>query len=262
MLNRLKRLIPRNFRISLLQKKYKGDAFYCNCCKSDIKTFIPGNPSAEAVEKHEITGAGYHEFDVCPVCKASYRQRSVMVYLEAQQILKEKIKVLHVAPEPAFSYVFQKQKNITYICGDLEPERYWYYVKAQYINLLDINFPSDTFDLIVCNHVLEHIENDTEAMKELYRVLKPGGIAILQVPISWKLDSTFEDFNITSPEERLKAFGQQDHVRIYGGDYTERLEKCGFHTELFDPESVSALYGDKFEKLRLDPRDKIFVSTK
>ncbi len=262
MLNKLKKLIPRKLRIAVLKLRYWGNTYYCNCCKTRLRFFIPGNPAQEVVEKCEIVGAGYLQNDLCPVCKASYRNRSVMVYLDKNNILKNKLKVLHIAPEPCFSYILGNKKHIDYVSGDLEPWRYWYYTKAQKIDILAIDFPDNSFDLILCNHVLEHIEEDAKAMKELFRVLHPEGTAILQVPLSWKLDKSIEDSNITTPEERLKTFGQKDHVRIYGKDYITRLEDNGFRVEIFNPSLAKDFYGNQFEKLELDPRDRIFVCTK
>lgn len=262
MLTKIKKIIPRKLRITLLKMKYKGKSYYCNCCNSDIKYFIPGNPSPKVIEEKEIIGAGYHKHDVCPVCKSSYRQRSVMVYLDQSRILEKETELLHVAPEPSLHYVLTGKKNIHYMCGDIEPEKYRYYAKAQYVNLLELTFSDNRFNLIICNHVFEHIEDDLKAMKELFRVLKPGGTAILQVPISWKISATFEDPAVKSPEERLQLFGQADHVRIYGKDYIERLKKAGFIVEIFKPGQYDKLYNGKFNKLMLDNRDRIFVCKK
>ena len=97
-----------------------------------------------------------------------------------------------------------------------------------------MNFKDNFFGVIIYNHVLEHVKNDQKAISELFRVLRPKGFAILQVPISKNAKETFEDFSITSPEERERYFGQKDHVRIYGQDYKKRLESVGFKVELYD----------------------------
>ena len=102
------------------------------------------------------------------------------------------------------------------------------YHKYYYINITNMQFTESTFDLVVCNHVLEHIPDDTKAMQELYRVLKPGGIAILQIPQDLKREVTFADDTITDQKERAKIFGQYDHVRIYGRDYFDKLRSIGF----------------------------------
>jgi len=98
-------------------------------------------------------------------------------------------------------------------------------------DILDLPFEDNSFDMVLCNHVLEHIEDDAKAMSELYRVLKPSGMGIFQIPQDLSLEKTYEDFNITSEEERKKHFGQYDHVRIYGKDYFDRLRKVGFKVE-------------------------------
>jgi ubiquinone/menaquinone biosynthesis C-methylase UbiE len=102
------------------------------------------------------------------------------------------------------------------------------------VDLTKIPFPNSTFNAIICNHVLEHIPNDRAAMAEFFRVLKPDGWAMLQVPISFHLAATYEDFSIIDPMDRERAFGQNDHVRIYAMDYVDRLKQAGFAVDLFD----------------------------
>jgi SAM-dependent methyltransferase len=111
------------------------------------------------------------------------------------------------------------------------------------MNVLDIPFPDNSFDLVICNHLLEHVPNDMDAMKELLRVLKVGGEAILQVPISKNSAKTIEDWSVTTPEERERAFGQFDHVRIYGQDYTDRLTLAGFKVERINISKDYPSYG-------------------
>ena len=138
-------------------------------------------------------------------------------------------KVLHMAPEQCFLSIFKKQKNLNYTTADLYSPIVD--VKADILNL---PFEDNSFDLIFCNHVLEHIKDDHKAMSELYRVLKKGGMGIFQIPQDLSLDKSYEDFSITSPEERMEHFGQYDHVRIYGRDYFDRLRKVGFQVDEVD----------------------------
>lgn len=152
------------------------------------------------------------------------RHRLLWLYLKRQtNFFSESLKVLHIAPEQCFYKKFQKMPNLEYITADLHSPLAK--IKA---DICDLPFEKNTYDVIFCNHVLEHIENDKKAMQELYRVLKPSGWAILQVPQDLQSAKTYENFAITSPKERTKHFGQYDHVRIYGKDYFERLEKVGF----------------------------------
>jgi len=138
-------------------------------------------------------------------------------------------KVLHFAPEQAFYKRFRKMPNLDYTTTDLKSPLAD--VKADICNL---PFDDDKFDIILCNHVLEHIPDDTKAMKELYRVLKPNGMAILQIPQDLNRAFTFEDNTITDKKERAKIFGQYDHVRIYGRDYFDKLKSIGFNVDEVD----------------------------
>ncbi len=155
------------------------------------------------------------------------RHRLLWLYLKKETpFFTEHLKVLHFAPEQAFYKRFRNLKNLDYSTTDLNSPLAD--VKADICNL---PFDDNTYDFIICNHVLEHIVNDHQAMKELYRILKPGGTAILMVPYDVKRDKTFEDNSITDPKERAKIFGQYDHVRIYGQDYFDRLEAVGFQVD-------------------------------
>lgn len=156
------------------------------------------------------------------------RHRQMWLYLENEtDFFKANYKVLHIAPEQEFLRRFKKQSNLDYTSADLFSPIVD--VKA---DILDLPFNDNTYDVIICNHVLEHIVDDHKAMSELYRVLKPKGWAILQVPMKISLEKTYEDFSITDPKERQKHFGQYDHVRWYGMDYFERLKKVGFDVEV------------------------------
>jgi ubiquinone/menaquinone biosynthesis C-methylase UbiE len=130
-------------------------------------------------------------------------------------------KMLHVAPEAQLSRLFQEADRIDYLSADLSSA-----TAMVKMDITDIHYADDSFDVIYCSHVLEHVSDDMRAMRELYRVLKPGGWAVLQVPISAEM--TFEDPTVTSPEAREQLFGQSDHVRRYGPDYADRLAAAGF----------------------------------
>jgi len=155
------------------------------------------------------------------------RHRLMWLYLKNEtSFFTEKAKVLHIAPEQSFIKRFRAMKNIEYITSDIESPLAD--VKA---DICDLPFGDDTFDIVFCNHVLEHIPDDHKAMSELFRVMKPGGWGIFQVPISYQRDVTYEDPTVTTKEERKEKFGQYDHVRVYGLDYYKRLEDAGFNVE-------------------------------
>ena len=141
----------------------------------------------------------------------------------------KKLKVLHIAPEQCFLDIFRKQQNLNYITSDLESP-----IADVKADICDLPFKENEFDIIFCNHVLEHISNDTKAMQELYRVLKPGGFGIFQIPQDLSKAITFEDNTITDRKERAKLFGQYDHVRVYGRDYFDKLRSIGFKVDEVD----------------------------
>ncbi|MFV0539954.1 MAG: class I SAM-dependent methyltransferase [Aestuariibaculum sp.] len=154
------------------------------------------------------------------------RHRLLWLYLQNETNFftsEEKLKVLHFAPEQAFYNRFKKQQNLDYTTTDLNSPLAD--VKADICNL---PFEDNTFDVIFCNHVLEHIPDDTKAMQELYRVMKPNGWGVFQIPQDLNREKTFEDNSITDKKVRAKIFGQYDHVRVYGRDYFDKLRNVGF----------------------------------
>ena len=152
------------------------------------------------------------------------RHRLLWLYLQNEtSFFTTPAKMLHIAPEQCFLKRFKAQKNLDYITSDLYSP-----IADVKADICDLPFDNDSFDVVFCNHVLEHIEDDNKAMSELFRVLKPGGFGIFQIPQDLDREKTYEDFSITYPEERTKHFGQYDHVRVYGKDYFKRLQAVGF----------------------------------
>lgn len=195
--------------------QYSGTQVNCPCCGGNFREFLP-------------FGVQTRKNAQCPRCLCLERHRLLWLYFqEKTNLFKDNLKVLHIAPEKWFQKKLKSLSNLDYLSADLDSS--W---AMENMDITDINYPDNTFDVILCNHVLEHIPDDHKAMQELYRVLKQGGWAILQVPMDNTKVTTFEDKNITSPEERLRFFGQQDHVRIYGQDYKNRLENAGFKVKV------------------------------
>ncbi len=194
---------------------YKGDRYMDPINGKSYRKFLPYG-----------YGKG-RENVLSPGTLSLERHRLMWLYLEREtDFFTQKAKVLHMAPEQSFLKRFKNQKNLDYITADLYSPIVD--VKA---DILDLPFFDNEFDIIFCNHVLEHIENDSKAMSELFRVMKPGGWGIFQVPMKVNEAHTYEDSNITTAEDRKKHFGQYDHVRWYGLDYFERLEQAGFEVE-------------------------------
>lgn len=238
--------------------RYIGDEFYCPFCDGHYNEFLPMGFKNDVFMEKDIIGGGYRENAVCPRCHSIDRERLIYLYLTNRtNVYDSKLKVLHIAPEINLQASLMKNKSLEYICGDLKPQIEKGVIE---LNVVNLQFESNYFDVIICNHVLEHVIDDSKAMQELYRVLKSSGWAILQVPISTSLDETFEDSNIDTFEERLKKFGQGDHVRIYGQDYIKRLTGVGFSVNVYNFKNE---YGDELvKKYGLIEDEVIFICSK
>ena len=193
-----------------------GDAYQCNVCGRSFRKF-----------RQDATT----NFDpLCPLCGSWSRHRTFLLYFKQRTDLfdgKPK-RMLHVAPEVFMTPIFRAERNIDYLSGDLEPGNPAIGEAMVKLDVTDIQYPDNSFDVIFCSHVLEHVPDDKRGMRELARVLKPGGWALIAVPIVPSRARTFEDPTVTTPAERLRVFGQSDHVRIYGSDFPDRLRESGF----------------------------------
>jgi hypothetical protein len=188
---------------------YWGNKVSCNICHSRFSKFLPYGRKAR-------------ENALCPNCLALERHRLMWLFLEKEtSFFTKPLKVLHIAPELCFIKRFEKLPNLEYITADLESP-----LAAVKMDIHQIPFEAESFDVVFCNHVLEHVESDIKACKEINRVLKPEGWGIIQSPV-YPIPETLEDPTITSPKERERVFGQSDHVRKYGQDYADRLSQSG-----------------------------------
>jgi SAM-dependent methyltransferase len=201
-----------------------------------IAFFLKGNTFTDPIDGKRFRtflpyGYGTQRNNVLsPSTLSLERHRLLWLYLKNEtDFFSASKKVLHFAPEQAFYKRFRNMSNLDYVTTDLESPLAD--VKA---DIRDLPFKNDEFDIILCNHVLEHIPDDTKAMQELYRILKPGGFGIFQIPQDLSRETTFEDDSITDPKERAKIFGQYDHVRVYGRDYFDKLRSIGFQVEEVD----------------------------
>ncbi len=222
----------------------KGDRYTDPIDGKSFRTFLP---YGYATQRQNV---------LSPSTLSLERHRLLWLYLNREtDFFTAPKKVLHFAPEQAFYKRFRKQANLEYITTDLESPLAD--VKADICNL---PFESDAFDVILCNHVLEHIPDDTQAMRELFRVLKPGGMGIFQIPQDLSRSSTFEDNSITDRQERARVFGQYDHVRIYGRDYFDKLRSIGFTVQEVD--YTALLSTDEIDRYCLAPGEIIPVCFK
>lgn len=197
--------------------EHLGGQSYCPVCQRVSRRFCEA-------------GIVPRENAQCIHCGAVERHRLVWLYFQRLTNLfsGQSLKMLHIAPEEIFEKLLRTRLGNDYLTADLHNP-----AAMVRMDITDIQYPDESFDVIYCCHVLEHVSDDKKAMREFFRVLKHDGWAILLVPVTAK--KTFEDSSITGPVERLKYFGDPTHVRLYGPDYIERLKEAGFSVELSRP---------------------------
>lgn len=189
---------------------------------------------------------------LCPVCGSSERHRFAYLTLKSR-LAAHAENTLHFAPEKSIA-PWLKSMSKGYLSVDIASP-----TAMQKMDITDLRLPDGSFSLVWCSHVLEHIEDDRKALAELYRVLKPAGVAVIMVPIYG--DKTIEDPGITTPEGRLKHFMQEDHVRLYGLDFKNRLAESGFSVAMIQTSDMPAESVEKYG-LEYPSTKEIFLCTK
>jgi SAM-dependent methyltransferase len=224
--------------------RYVGFQRFCPCCGSHIRGFLP-YPVGKVGRVPRANAQ-------CPICGALERHRLIVEYLRERTNFwtASRLRMLHVAPERILASLFRSARHVRYVSMDLRGRR-----PLVNANLERLPFQDGSFDVIYCSHVLEHVTSDRIAMRELRRVLAPGGWAILQVPII--RETTYEDASITTEAGRLEAFGQHDHVRAYGRDYPDRLAEAGFRVTA--DEYARTIPERRRKRLGLRDADTVFV---
>lgn len=231
----ISKLIPNRIKKIIRNIVLSGNNVTCPICEKNFITFLPFG--AEGVKSRMNA--------MCPNCFSLERTRVFWLILKKNDFFSSKKSILHVAPEKMLFEKFNSYSKLDYKAIDKFEAGYTRPKGTISMDVTDLKFTDNWFDFILCSHVLEHVIDDIKAMSEMYRVMKKGGWGIIQVPLDFSKKETFEDFNITSSEDRIKAFGQHDHVRIYGVDYLSKLEKTGFEvtayevSEHFDENTIS-----------------------
>ena len=225
---------------------YKGSNVECPVCERSFSKFLSYG-----------SDVAHRENVLCPYDLTLERHRLMWLYLknESNFFTAKKLNVLHIAPEQCFIHQFKAQKNLDYLTGDLESP-----IADLHFDVHHIPLEDNRFDVVFCNHVMEHVEDPIQCMKEIFRVMKPGGWAIMQVPQDMSRELTYEDPSITSPAEREKHFWQKDHVRLFGRDYPQWLERAGFTVETYDVKEKLGM--DKIERYRLVPHELLYIAKK
>jgi SAM-dependent methyltransferase len=226
-----------------------GKKHICPCCGWRLRAYTWGG-----------TSLSIRPFGYCPRCNSKARQRRLWLFLEDHtNLFEDHIRLLHISPNYCFSRRFTRMSNLEYVHGEYRDRLYENLRQpSPKIDLTSMPFESESFDGIICQHVLEHIRPDREVMKELFRVLRSGGWAAISSPIRWN-QKTFEDPSITDPDERKRVFGEKVHVRIYGFDLQDRLETAGFKIQLDLGKDINRITREKFGLLE---DEDIFYCTK
>ena len=228
----------------------------CYICK---KTFLKFKPYKNGVyspfiKELEVIGSDPLNFG-CYYCGAHDRERHLFMYfdkLKFWKLFKGK-NVLHFAPEKHLRIKLKDLVKANYIQADLNPQNNEIYK----IDITEISFPDMTFDFVICNHVLEHIPNDLKALKEIYRVLRTRGKAILQTPFSKMIQNSFEDPRINSDELRERFYGEIDHYRIYGIDFFQKLKSVGFKLNIIKNDELFS--NEECYKFGVNPKEDLIM---
>lgn len=228
-----------------------------------LKVLYSGNRYTDPIDQSSYRaflgygyGKNYRKKVLCPGTFSLERHRLLWLYLKNEtDLLHRKLNVLHFAPAQPLLKRFKEIQNWNYATADLNSP-----LADHKVDICHLPFDDQKFDFVLCNHVLEHIENDVQAMGELYRILKTNGVLIAMVPLNSESKTTYENPEIRSKKLRKKHFGQYDHVRVYGMDYKTRLEQRGFKVELID--YAAQLKQSELERYRMDFFETIPVAKK
>lgn len=253
---RITNLLPQPVRYGLRRVLFYGRKQRCLLCNNRIRGFRDHGSKLPVLVKRHVAGGLRREQDRCPVCHACDRTRLLKLFLETRtNIGKEPTRLLHVAPDFGLYLWLRTQPNVDYFATDLDGSRFRHIEGMISADLTDLPFDSDGFDIIICSHVLEHVPDDATAFQEIFRVLKPGGVAALLTPFALDGAGTDEEPTINDPVEQERRFGQWDHVRIYDrDDFLQRMTASGFETILYDPFQE---HPENAQSLHLNPDEKL-----
>ena len=217
---------------------------------------------ADVFKKYSVSGGGYKLNVKCPHCQSTDRSRLLHLFFHLRtEVLHKKTRILHISPNEEVARMLCESETVEHVCGAIEPARFIQF-NATRVDLQNIDFEDNQFDVVVCCHVIEHVQDDASAMREIYRVLKPGGFAILQVPLAINLRKTLEDPAAKTGKERKIAFGQVDHLRLYGLDYIDKLRNAGFRVVQDNPFENKWLSEEQLKKHRLDRIEDVIIANK
>lgn len=225
--------------VPLVGLLYVGRGRECPICGTRRRRFLP---YGYVTSRDDV---------LCPSCLSLERHRLLWLYLTREtDLLQRPVRILHIAPEVCLMKRLRR-RAADYTTADLESP-----LAELHFDVQQIPLPDNSYEVLICNHLLEHVADDRRALEEFHRILRPGGWGVLLSPVDPTRATTFEDDTITDPAERTRIFGQYDHRRIYGRDYGDRLRAAGFEVEEID---YAAAFSEEERRLYALPSDWLYI---
>ncbi len=254
--------LTKKIRNYVFRTLHPGDKYYCLYCKKSYGKFLHEGVKADVFKRYKVAGGGYKTNTRCPNCGSVDRARLLALFFELRtDAFRKKTDILHISPNKSIANFLIANPTVNHVVGALEPDQFAEYNPIE-MDVQKIPLEDNIFDIVICCHVIEHVDDDAAAMREIYRVLKPGGFAVLQVPLALNLNKTLEDKTLKTDKERKIAHGQVDHMRLYGIDYFDKLAAAGFRVVRDNPFDNNWLSPQELDKHRLDRIEDVIVCYK
>lgn len=238
----------------------RGNAYYCVFCGRSAARFLPTGVNRPVLKRLDVVGAGRRKNAKCPHCLSSDRARLILLYLKTQtSAFDAPTRLLDIGPDRRLAATLSGADNVDYVCGSLNPEPIEM-CNPMRLDVTALPFESDQFDIVLCSHVMEYVRQDELGFREIRRVLRQGGSAVLQAPIAQRLDKTREGWPGMSRRESIRHFGHSGNVRLYGLDYEDKLTQAGFRVKRRSP--FVEMWVADIHRHGLNPREELYIAAK
>lgn len=235
---------------------HRGERFTCVFCGRRFSRFLPAGSRSRSLRRVGAVGIGRRPDARCPGCGSSDRARLLYLYLrDHTDVFTRPLRLLHIAPNLALAAKLRESANINYVCGSIDPDDFRE-LGAVAVDVMRMPFTDASFDVVLCNHVLQQVPDDMAGLREIHRVLKPGGWAVAQSPVATAAAVTDQELGEMTPRARRRRFGSTLHFRLYGRDYADRLRAAGLTPEIVEPGRVGAPAD------AINPLESIYVARK
>jgi SAM-dependent methyltransferase len=256
-MNRFKRI-----RNSIFKYMHPGRDCYCLYCNKTYGKFIHEGVKAGVFRENRVAGGGYKTNTRCPNCGSVDRARLLALFFKLRtDVFMRKTDILHISPNKHIANLLCANPSINHLVGALDTGDFCAYNTVT-LDVQHIALGDNSFDVVICCHVIEHVESDMDAMQEIYRILRPSGYAIMQVPLALNRQQTLEDKSVKDRLERKRAYGQVDHLRLYGLDYFDKLRNAGFRVIRDNPYENLWCSTKELDRHRLDRLEDVIIAYK